>query len=241
MDRPMRSRRERLRAETIREIKSHALRQMAEGGPSAISLRAIARDMGMTAGAIYSYYDTRDDLISTLIGDVYTALADGYEAALASVPADDPAGRVLAVGESFRRWAVGHPEEFRLLYGDPAPGYQAPKGAAAVEAEHRACAVITGLVDAAWPRARHHWTDDDYTWDDFDPDFAAVVRATYPDLPPTGVALAMRVWGRMHGLVSLEVYGHIAPQVRDPAKLYRAELLDLMTTLRLTAPDARSA
>ena len=77
----MLSRRERLRAETTEEIKAIALKLMASGGPDAIALRAIAREMGMTAGAIYGYFPTRDDLVTTLINDVYTSLVEKAEAA----------------------------------------------------------------------------------------------------------------------------------------------------------------
>ena len=76
-----RSRRERLRAETTEEITATALALLAEGGPDAVTLRAIAREMGMTAGAIYGYFPTRDDLINRLITDVYTSLVDKVEAA----------------------------------------------------------------------------------------------------------------------------------------------------------------
>jgi AcrR family transcriptional regulator len=225
------SRRERLRAEAAQEIKTIAVRLMAEGGPSAISLRAIAREMGMTAGALYGYYATRDDLVTELIADVYTALADAEEQARDAVPREDTVGRVLAVGGAFRAWAIGHPEEFQLIYGDAVPGYQAPEGGAAVEAEQRACAVLTGLVADAWP---HVEDAGDFGWSDFVPGFVDMIRASFPDLPPEAVALAMRMWGRMHGLVSLEVYGHLRPQMTDPAKLYRAELLDMIRTLGLT-------
>jgi len=206
---------------------------MTGGGPAAISLRAIAREMGMTAGALYGYYATRDHLVNALIAEVYAALADKQEAARDAVPADDAAGRILAVGAAFREWAVGRPGEFQLIYGDPVPGYQAPEGGAAADAEHRACAVLTGLVADAWPHAERMLSDGDYQWSDFDPGFSSVIRASFPDLPPAAVALAMRVWGRMHGLVALEVYGHLQPHVLDPERLYRAELLDLTRTLGL--------
>lgn len=225
------SRRERLRAEAAQEIKTIALRLMAEGGPAAISLRAIAREMGMTAGALYGYYATRDDLVTELIAEVYTGLAEYEEGARDAVPKEDTAGRLLAVGTAFRLWAIGHPEEFQLIYGDAVPGYRKPEGGAATAAEQRACAVLTGIVADAWPHVTV--SDDDYAWSDFVPGFADVIRASFPDLPPAAVALAMRVWGRLHGLVALEVYGHLRPQINDPAKLYRAELLDLATTLGL--------
>ncbi|MFC9330335.1 TetR/AcrR family transcriptional regulator [Kitasatospora sp. NPDC057015] len=237
MGHPTQSRRERLRETTAAEIKTIALKHMAANGTASISLRAIARDMGMTAGAIYSYFDTRDALISALIADVYTSLADTLEAARDSRPAEDPAGRVMAYGRAYRHWAVTNPEEFRLVYGDSVPDYQPPEGGAAAEAEHRACALLTGIVADAWPRAQHLHVSGTHSWTDYDPDFGALVRDSFPGLPPAAVALSLRVWGRMHGLVSLEVYGHLRPQVLAPEKLYLLEMFDLTKSLGLTCPE----
>ncbi|WP_225729520.1 MULTISPECIES: TetR/AcrR family transcriptional regulator [unclassified Nocardia] len=226
-------RRDRLRAQTTEDIKTIALRLLAEGGPDAIALRAIAREMGMTAGAIYGYYATRDDLITTLISDVYGALVDELEAARDRIPASDPAGRVVAWGEAVRRWALANPEGFRLIYGDPVPGYQPPPGGPAAEAEARACNGLVGLVAAAWSHAQALQGGDEITWSDFDADLVTHVRAEFPELPPAALALALRMWGRMHGLIALEIYGHLIPQSRDPAKLYHAEMLDLVRSLGL--------
>ncbi|WP_326825360.1 TetR/AcrR family transcriptional regulator [Streptosporangium sp. NBC_01756] len=234
------SRRERLRAETAAEIKTVALRLMAEGGPDAITLRAIAREMGMTAGAIYGYYETRDTLVSALITDVYTSLVDTVEAARDAVPADDAAGRILAWGQTLREWALANPEGFRLIYGDPVPGYQVPEGGAAAEAAHRACAGLTGLVAAAWPQAVARQPGG-YDWTDFDPILTGLVRAEFPGLPPAAVALALRVWGRMHGLVALEVYGHLRGQTRDAGRVYLDELRDLTRSLGLGERSAAPA
>ncbi|MEU8900014.1 TetR/AcrR family transcriptional regulator [Nocardia sp. NPDC048505] len=227
------SRRERLRAEATREIKAIAQRLLAESGPDAVTLRAIAREMGMTAGALYGYFATRDDLITTLISDVYTELVDRVEAARDAVPAADPAGRVLAWGTTVREWAVANPAGFRLIYGDPVLGYQPPPGGPARAAELRACDGLVGLVAAAWPQAAATQTFADTTWSDFDPDLVAHVRADFPDLPPSALGLALRMWGRMHGLVALEIYGHLRPQSQDPARLYHAEMLDLVRSLGL--------
>lgn len=228
------SRRERLRAETSAEIKAIALKLMSAGGPDAISLRAIAREMGMTAGAIYSYYATRDELVTTLTADVYTALVDRAEAARDAVPSDDVGGRVLAWAETVREWALANPEGFRLIYGDPVPGYRPPEDGPAKDAEHRACAGLTGLVAEAWARAEAlQPSGRSYGWEDFDPDLVAHVREKFPDLPPAAVALALRVWGRMHGLVALEIYGHLRTLTREPAAVYRDEMTDLIRSLGL--------
>ncbi|MGV9724037.1 TetR/AcrR family transcriptional regulator [Nocardia beijingensis] len=227
----VRSRRERLRAQTLEDIKTIALRLLAEGGPDAISLRAIAREMGMTAGAIYGYFATRDDLISTLISDIYTALVDRLEAARDAVPATDPGGRIMAWAEAVRAWAIERPAEFRLIYGDPVPGYRPPPGGPAVAAELRACTGLVGLTAAVWPRAAATQSGADCEWSDFDAGLADHVRSDFPDLPPDALGLALRLWGRMHGPIALEVYGHLRPQSQDPGKLFRAEMRDLVRSL----------
>lgn len=226
------SRRERHKAQTEREIKTTALCLMAGGGPDAISLRAIGRQMGMTASAIYGYFATRDDLITTLIQDLYVELLNAVEAARDSRPAADAGGRLLAWAEAFRSWSLANPQGFRLVYGDAIAGYQAPEGGAAPESERRACAELVALVAATWPQASARQGVVDHRWSDFAPS----LRAEIPGLPPAAVALALRVWGRMYGLVALEIYGRLAGQTQDPAKLYRAEMLDLLTTLGQAHP-----
>ncbi|MEU1393125.1 MULTISPECIES: TetR/AcrR family transcriptional regulator [unclassified Nonomuraea] len=229
----MTSRRDRLRAETSHEIKAIALRQMADGGPGAISLRGIARDMGMTARAIYSYFPTRDDLITALISEIATSIAEAVESAGNAVPETDPGGRLIAWGQALREWALAHPESFRLFYGQPIPGYQPPEDGPVDRTARRVCHDLTRLVAAAWPHARHHQPEDT-SWSDLQPGYAAKIQAEFPDLPPAAAALALRVWGRMHGLVALEIDGHIHPVAGNPAALHRAEMLDLVRSLGLT-------
>ncbi|MEV7025699.1 TetR/AcrR family transcriptional regulator [Kitasatospora sp. NPDC093558] len=226
-------RRERLRAETTAEIKSTALELMRSGGPDAITLRAIAREMGMTPNAIYGYFATRDDLVTTLIADVYSALADAVDAAWAASAQDGPARRIQAWAHAFRDWALANPEGFRLVYGDPVPGYRAPDGGAAPDAAQRVCVGIAALADAAWEDTEPAFPKSEFTWDDFDPGLLGKVRPAFPDLPPAGVALALRIWGHLHGLVSLEIYGHLRGQTPSPDKLFRSELDQLVGSLGL--------
>jgi len=234
------NRRARLRIETTAEIKRVALDLMASGGPGAITLRAIAREMGMTANAIYGYFATRDDLLTALVEDVYTELADTLESARDALPETDPAGRILAWAQAFRDWSLGHPQGFRLIYGDPVPGYQPPEGGAAPGAEHRVCAGLTGLAAGAWPQAKDRYTDESFEWADFDEKLVREVQAEFPGLPPAAVALALRIWGHLHGLVSLEVLGHLRAQTTNPAKLYRNEIARLISSLGLTPPSGNA-
>lgn len=223
------SRRERLRAETTEEITATALALLAAGGPDAVTLRAIAREMGMTAGAIYGYFPTRDDLINRLITDVYTSLVDAVEAARDACPPHDAGARIVAWGRALREWSVANPAGFRLIYGDGVPGYRPREGGVAAEPAQRACSGLVQLVAAVWPQAAPHQPAAE--WSDFAPGLVAEVRREFPDLPPAAVGLALRLWGRMHGLVALEVYGHLGGQANDPAQLYEAELRDLVRSL----------
>ncbi|MBU3062776.1 TetR/AcrR family transcriptional regulator [Nocardia sp. NEAU-G5] len=218
------TRRQLRRAETTAEIKDTALRLMAANGPGAITLRAIAREMGMTANAVYSYFPTRDDLVTALIRDVYDEMADALQAARDSRPDDDPAGRILAWACAFRDWSLAHTEGFRLVYGDPIPGYRPPEGGPAPEAEQRVCAILTGLAAGAHRRAGPARAEAEFSWGDFDPGLVAEVRTLFPDLSPAVLAVALRMWGRLHGLVSLEILGHLRTLTTDPDKLYRSEV-----------------
>ena len=227
------SRRERLRTETTREIKAIALRQMADEGPGAISLRGIAREMGMTPRAIYRYFPNRDELVTALISGIATSLAEAVETAGKAVPATDPGGGLVAWGQALREWALAHPDGFRLFYGRPVPGYRPPEGGPVDQTARRVCRDLTRLVAAAWPHARHNQPEDT-SWSDLHPDYVAKIQADLPDVPPAAAALALRVWGRMHGLVALEIDGHIHPVAGDPAALHHAEMLDLVRSLGLT-------
>ncbi len=229
----MPTRRELRRSETTAEIKETALRLMAAEGPGAITLRAIAREMGMTPNAVYSYFATRDDLITTLIRELYDQLADELIAARDARARTDAAGRIMAWACAFRDWSLANAEGFRLIYGDPVPGYRPPVGGAAPEAEHRACMGLIGLAAGAWPYAESRYAESEFDWSDFEPALAGAVRAEFPDLPPAGVAVGLRIWGHLHGMVSLEVLGHLRAQTTNPDKLYRTEITQLTRALGL--------
>ncbi|MFI1104935.1 TetR/AcrR family transcriptional regulator [Streptomyces melanogenes] len=226
---PRKSRRERLRAHTTSQIKATALDHLAGGGSGALSLRAIAREMGMTAGAIYSYFDTREALITALIADLHTALADLLEAACRGAAQEGPAAAVFALGHAYRDWGISHPRHFHLIHGHPAG-----EGQPVPEAAHRAPALLTGLVAACLrlrgapePVTGTH----PYGWEDFEPGFVARVRAAHPEASPAALAGALRLWARMQGLVSLEVYGHLGAQTRQPSKLFHAEMRQSLLAL----------
>src|SRR4051794_29689355 len=114
--------RARVRAQMTEEIKQVARRHLATDGAN-LSLRAVARDLGMASSAVYRYFASRDELLTALIIDAYDALGAAAEAA----PAEGPfVQRWLAVCHAVREWALANPHEWALIYGSPVPGYQAP-------------------------------------------------------------------------------------------------------------------
>ena len=204
--------RERRHASAVREIKDVALRHYADG---ALSLRAVARELGMTAQALYHYFASRDDLLTALIADGYHAAADAVAAGRDGA-APDRRSRMVGAAQGYRRWSVAHPHEFRLVYGDPVPGYRAPAGGPTerlglrVGAEFtRACFPDRTAADLAALGARLGGPE--------------TVEGDPPDWAPIPVAVRVRLaewWGQLHGLVALEVQGHLRFTGTDPALVY---------------------
>src|SRR3954462_15401697 len=118
-----RTARERVRAELIGEITEVARRHRARDGAAGLSLRAVAREMGMVSSAIYRYFASRDELLTALIVDAYDALGAAVERAEAAVDRADLLGRWLAACRAVREWALENPHEYALIYGSPVPGY----------------------------------------------------------------------------------------------------------------------
>jgi AcrR family transcriptional regulator len=136
--------RARVRAEMVDEIKSVARRHLAVDGAN-LSLRAVARDMGMASSALYRYFASRDELLTALILDAYNSMGEATEGADAGV-ADrgDLIGRWLAVAHALRAWALARPYEYALIYGSPVPGYAAP--ADTVGPASRPVVVLGGIL-----------------------------------------------------------------------------------------------
>lgn len=230
-------RRQRQREATMAEIRDVARRQLGVTGAAALSLRAVARDMGLTAPALYRYYDDRDALLTALIVDGYTSLCSTLEAARDGAGAD-LAGRITAAALAWRRWAVGHPHEYALVFGAPVPGYAAPEDGPTHEAGLRFGGIFLALLAEAHAATAFPLPPTASRTLALDTALAAWKASPMP-MPPGAMQVFMSCWARLHGLISLEVFGHLAwLAIPDPEDLFRAELAALHTALGL---DPRSA
>ncbi len=216
------TRRDRHRLATAAQIKTVARGQMAEQGAAALSLRAIAREMGITAPAIYRYYPSRDDLVTALIADAYDHLTAEIRTAAEARPADDLFGRFMDVGLAYRSWALAHPADYALILGTPIPGYHAPSEITRPDARG-GMAVLVDLLLAA--NAASGGVEPPAASEPAPPEPAAWPGSHEP--PPQVRHLALATWAQMHGLVSLELFGHVAALTADPAALYCREMVAL--------------
>jgi AcrR family transcriptional regulator len=209
-----RTARARARAELTFEIKETARRHLAVSGSSGLSLRAIARDLGMVSSAVYRYFPSRDDLLTALIIDAYDSVGAVAEKADRDRRSNDLAGRWLAVSTSIRRWALDQPQEYALVYGSPVPGYSAP--ADTIAPASRVSLVLLGLLtDAAQA--------DRLVADDSAPslprslrsDLAALRQLAAPGVPDHALAGGIGILTQMFGTISYELFGHLHNVIND--------------------------
>ena len=138
------------RLQRIAEIKDAARQQLIEVGSDGLSLRAVARELGVVSSAVYRYFASRDELLTALIVDAYDAVGEATEAAVAETSGRPVAVRWMAVARAVRTWALAQPHEYALIYGSPVPGYQAPEDTVspALRAPLAALAVVADGVAA---------------------------------------------------------------------------------------------
>ncbi len=232
------SRRERLHAEMKDEIKVIVRQQMAAEGNEALSLRAIARQMEVTAPALYRYFASRDELITALVLDAFNGLGNALEAADAVMQAE---GGQAAYGArlqrtlfAYRDWALANTTDFALIYGTPIAGYEAPTPLTAA-ASSRSIATIIQVLTEAFQAGMLTLPPEIVQIPPTVKDAIVALLADrgYPTLAEPFYAGVIG-WSRCHGLVMLELFGHTPPVIGDPLALYHAEVATFLDRLGLS-------
>ena len=199
------------RRELTDAIVTSARRQLADLGPAQLSVRAVARDLGMASSAVYRYFPSRDELLTELLVIMYGELADLLEAADAGCARGDLAGRWCTLGSTLRGWAVRAPHEYAFLYGSPVPGYAAPE--ATIQPSGRVTGVLIALtadLDATGPPSpRTPLPAGTHALLEAFRDRAGA------DLSDEAIVRAVTAWGGLLGAISLELFGHLHRAVTD--------------------------
>jgi AcrR family transcriptional regulator len=216
------SRREKLHEATREEIIEIAWNQIAEKGAAAFSLRGIARRMGLTAPALYRYFEDRDALVTALIVEAFTSLGEHQRAAFEQTREQKLPLQLYELGIAYRGWAVTYPQRYQLIFGTPIPGYEAPKDTTIPAAAWSLMPLIESLqalYDTGRLRAERNaplTVDLQRMLDDWS-DYTGVIN-------PEVLYTALIIWSRVHGLCLLEIGGQMPSFITDPGEIYRREM-----------------
>jgi AcrR family transcriptional regulator len=203
-------------------IKDTAWRQITEYGAPALSLRAIARELKITAPAIYNYFPDRDALVTALIIDAFISFGDWQLEARDSFPANDLDGRMKAIGLAYRDWAHAYPQRYQLIFGTPIPGYKGPVEKifpSSARSLSALVSVVEGLRVAgrlsidSFPKIKPEYKSSFEMWKTYGGEADAL-----------SLSVAMIIWSRVHGIVSLEIGGNLPPFGAKGDALYLYEL-----------------
>jgi len=203
-------------------IKETALRQIGEKGAASLSLRAIARDLHITAPAIYNHYPSRDDLVTSLIVDAYYSLGDWQFAAIEGQPDDDHVNQLTALGLAYRDWAVTYPQRYLLIFGSPIPDYHCPPERSLPAAARSLSALVHVLAEAHRTGALQ-LEEKPHLPEALRLQLAAW-QAIHPNADVYVLYLALVIWSRVHGLVMLEIDNQYPPFIQDPGLIFRHEV-----------------
>jgi AcrR family transcriptional regulator len=242
------SRRDRLRAATTQEIIQTARKLLVQEGPDAVSLRAIAREMGMTAPALYRYFGSHEDLLRHVVADIFTELAshvrsavhvtaDGFPPDL--IDAEVMAIKLIAGCREFRAWTLGHVPEFSMIFGSPLPGLEYLHEITrdpSVDCGYQFGQVFLDLFGDLYRRRPFSIPADN----EIDPRLREQL-ARYRDLASTDLPLGalqtfLRCWVLLYGAVSLEVFGHLKFALDDASPMFELMLSDLALMVGLEYP-----
>ncbi|WIE69082.1 TetR/AcrR family transcriptional regulator [Curtobacterium sp. MCLR17_054] len=235
------------------DILAAARTRLTEEGPAALSLRAVARDVGMVSSAVYRYFPSRDDLLTALLITDYDELGAAVEAAGAAAgPA--PGARWVAMCRAIRDWSIAHPGDFALLFGSPVPGYAAPRETV-VPASRTALALVRVVADAVGSGAPGA-SDSSVTstpgaagrpGSPTAPtaapgvagpavaDGVATLRSFGITLPDEVLVRTLMAWTTVFGTISFELFGHLVGSVSDPAAYFDQVIVRLADDLGFTA------
>ena len=241
------SRRDRLRAATTEEIIQTARRLLVASGPDAMSLRAIAREMGMTAPGLYRYFDSHEELLRHVCASIFTELGADIQQAIDSAPVSPAAPdltvqltvKMVAACREFRRWSLNHQREFGLLFGVPLPGLDYGHYDVADECALAFAGTFFALFLELWTKAPFPVPEAGDIDAGLREQLDRYRAALGTDIPVGAVLTFLRCWSVLYGGVAMEVFGHMKFALEDAAPMFELTLGDLASLVGLRYPLGR--
>ena len=220
--------RARARAQLLDDVSRIARSHLAAEGAAGLSVRAIAREMGLASSALYRYYPSRDALLTQLIIEAYDDLGQAAEKAEAKVDRSDLAGRARALARSVRGWAIANPHEFALIYGSPVPGYQAPEDT--IDPATRVSALFVSLTAdmKRKPKLRNSQISPS-----LEKQLKAVDEFFGVSTNHEALALGIGMWAQIFGMVSFEIFGTFNNAFDDAEAIFEFQVDAAIQALNL--------
>ena len=223
-----------MRGATVAEIKTLAWAQIAENGAAALSLRAIARDMGMTSSALYRYFTSREQLLSALAQDGFASLADHLEAAETQAETqteEGAANRFLRVVRAYRRWALDHPTEYALTFGSPVPGLECHVPEVKAEMERGVAVLLRVMIEGL----RRGLIQPPPLMGAYEQALRAKLAqwagTIDEELSAESLGACMFAWSQLHGAISVELFGHMPPELSPADELFEYQMHEVLRTI----------
>jgi AcrR family transcriptional regulator len=206
-------------------IKETAWKQIAERGAPTLSLRAIARELDITAPAIYNYFPRRDDLVTALVVDAFNSLGESQKDSIRDLPAKDFAARLTTLGLAYRDWAITYPQRYLLIFGTPIPAYEAPADITVPAAAWALVPLIETLQAISMAGSLRVERSAPLT-----PELRSMLESWSQFTGGTDVEVlyaALVIWSRVHGLVALEIGHQIPSFIHDPSEVFHREISNI--------------
>jgi AcrR family transcriptional regulator len=203
-------------------IKETAWRLIKEFGAPALSLRAIARALSITAPAIYNYFPDRDALVTALTIDAFTSFGDVQLKARDSFPETELLARLYAIGLAYRSWALSYPQRYQLIFGTPIPDYEQQQ-MAIIPSATRSISALVSVIEDIRVAGKLKTENFSIPEPEYEVQLSAMNICT-SDYHSLSHGVALIVWSRVHGLVSLEIGGRLPPFGLSGEVLYNYEM-----------------
>jgi AcrR family transcriptional regulator len=241
------SRRDRVRAATTQEIIQTARGLLVRQGPDAVSLRAIAREMGMTAPALYRYFDSHEELLRHVVADIFTELASHVRGAIhaAAAETDDLteaealAVKMIAGCREFRAWALQHVPEFSMIFGSPLPGLEVlheVQGDPTTDCGYQVGRLFLDLFGKLYQKRPFTVAADEEMQPSLRRQLARYRELVGSDLPLGALQTFLQCWVLLYGTVSLEAFGHMRFALDDSSPMFELMLGELAPMIGLEYP-----